>query len=278
MTEREFIKDILVREELKAKRSLGQNFLLDEAVLDLLLENLGGERHALELAAGLGSLSTRLLQHFNALTVVEIDSRFWEILEGRLASVKEAALDAGEEKNFELITGDLLKVDYSDFNNTDLVVYANLPYYITQKSMEKLICELPAVREFRFVLQLEAIQRLLAKAGSSEYGPINVMIALCYDAELVRQIHAQAFYPVPKVRSGYFRIISKGIREFNSVELRKSVLHFLKILFNNRRKQIGKIIKQEGIKLRADSIQKFLNKRAEELSPDELLEIYHASS
>jgi 16S rRNA (adenine1518-N6/adenine1519-N6)-dimethyltransferase len=177
----------------RRSRSLGQNFLADRNILDLI-ERLAGVETSdvvLEIGGGLGVLSERLAERAAHLHVVEIDAR----LEGRL---REALARFGD---VSIHMADALELDLAGLEPAPTKVVANLPYRIAATVILKTIDELPSVTSWLTLVQREVGERLAASPGSAAYGAPSALAQLSCEVRVVRAISRNVFRPVPRVDS-----------------------------------------------------------------------------
>lgn len=236
MSKRDFTKRSVERqlkgEGLRPKKGLGQNFLIDAAVLSDIVEaaDIDGDTCVLEIGPGMGALTCELAKAAEKVVAVEIDTSILPVLQKNLA----------EFTNVTIVNQDILKVDLSalltkHFGNRKVKVIANLPYYITTPIIMKLLEESQNISSIVVMIQREVAQRLAANAGSKDYGAITV--AVQYRAEVVpiRDVPPEAFHPVPKVWSSVIRL---SLRQHPPVQVKDEALFFrlVKAAFAQRRK------------------------------------------
>jgi 16S rRNA (adenine1518-N6/adenine1519-N6)-dimethyltransferase len=175
------------------QRELGQNFLVDRNILDVIerLAALEADEVVLEIGGGPGVLSERLAARVRHLHVVEIDRG----LEGQLRGVL-AAFD-----NVSLHIADALELDLPALRPTPAKVVANLPYGIAATVILRTIIELPSVASWVVMVQREVGERLAAAPGSSTYGVSSVLAQIATDAKVLRSVSRNVFRPVPNVDS-----------------------------------------------------------------------------
>lgn len=280
------VRDLLARFNLRPRKSLGQNFLVDDAALDRIVSaaDLTPEDTVLEIGPGLGTLTRRLARAAGQVIAVELDQNLIPILRYTLAGYS----------NIELVHGDILKIDppslvgeslhgptdhpttrlpdYSTTPSPHYKVVANLPYYITSAVIRHLL-EAPA-RPSRLILtvQLEVAQRLIAGPGDMSLLAVGVQF---YGAPaIVTRIKAGSFYPAPKVDSAVVRI---EVHAQPPVEVR-DVDHFFAVVragFGQKRKQLHNSLRI-GLSLPAEVVEAALAKagidakrRAETLALEE---------
>jgi len=174
-------------------RSLGQNFLVDRNILDVIerLASLSADDIVLEVGGGLGVLSERLAAGAGFLHVVEVDARLLDELGGALASFGNVALHAA----------DAVTVDLHVLHPAPTKVIANLPYSVAATVILKTIDELPSVRQWVVMVQREVGERLAASPGAPAYGVPSVLAQLVCDVRVLRPVARTVFRPVPNVDS-----------------------------------------------------------------------------
>jgi 16S rRNA (adenine1518-N6/adenine1519-N6)-dimethyltransferase len=266
---------LLRRFAIRPKKSLGQNFLVDEAALARIVTaaNLGPNDTVLEIGPGLGTLTRRLAEAAGRVIAVELDERLIPVLRFTLAPYRNVAI----------VHGDIL-----DLNIAELIapegklslsykVVANLPYYITSAVLRHLL-EAP-LRPSLMVLtvQLEVAQRLTA--GPGEMSLLAVSVRVYGQPRLVARIKAGSFYPVPKVDSAVVRV---DLYEQPVVPLEEleGFFEVVRAGFSGRRKQLRNALSR-GLNRDAQAITLALRqagidpaRRAETLSLEEWVRIY----
>jgi len=189
-------RELLDRYGLRAKKSWGQNFLGDQAVLDgiaRLAAPEGGET-VLELGAGLGHLSARLLARGARVVAVERDRDMVRVLKGELGD------------RIALVEADAARLDWADLagrlgEGGRLSVAGNLPYHLTSPILFSLLDQVAHVRRAVFLLQREVAERLAARPGSREWGLLSVLLQREADVSVERRVPPGAFWPPPRVES-----------------------------------------------------------------------------
>ncbi len=177
----------------RAPRTLGQNFLVDRNILDVIerLAELSADDVVLEIGGGLGVLSERLAPLVRFLHVVEIDARLEAGLRETLSEFPAVSLHIA----------DALKLDLAALDPAPTKIVANLPYGIAATVILRTIDELPTVRSWLAMVQREVGERLAASPGSSAYGAPSVLAQLSCDVSVARGVSRNVFRPVPRVDS-----------------------------------------------------------------------------
>lgn len=178
------------------KKSLGQNFLNDENIIDKIVRNSRVDKDTLviEIGPGAGALSKKIIPLSGYAILYEIDIRLKDILDNTLSA----------NDNYEVIFNDVLKQnianDVSKFNYKKIYVVANLPYYITTPIITKIIEEISPDR-IVIMIQEEVADRLCATVGNREYGMITVALGSQYDIKKLFKVGRNCFKPAPNVDS-----------------------------------------------------------------------------
>ncbi len=179
---------------VRPNRELGQNFLIDDNILDVIgrVAELDSPDVVLEVGGGLGVLSEYLAERVAHLHVVEIDRTLAPALEDALAPFGERAT---------LHIGDAVKLDFGGFEPAPGKVVANLPYGVAATVLLKSVQELPQARLWVGMVQREVAERLAAGPGSKTYGASSVIAQLSCDVRVERRVPRTVFHPVPNVES-----------------------------------------------------------------------------
>lgn len=232
LTSPRVIKDIAERFDFNFSKGLGQNFLLDERVLDKIAEAADIEDGVLEVGPGFGVLTKRLCETGKKVVSVEIDRRLIPVLDFTLA----------EFDNVKIIERDILKTNVKELIDTEfgggkISVAANLPYYITTPIITKLIEEKLPLKNIVVMVQREVAERIAAKPGKKDYGAISVLCQYYTNPRLVTIVPAGSFYPAPKVDSA---VLCMEVCDKPNVETKDEELFFkvVKAAFAQRRKTL----------------------------------------
>jgi 16S rRNA (adenine1518-N6/adenine1519-N6)-dimethyltransferase len=188
----------------RAKKRLGQNFLVDETYARRIVGALGpraGET-VIEIGPGRGVLTALLLEKEARVVAVELDRELAPLLRGRYAG----------REDFKLIEADALEVDFcaAVAPATSARVVANLPYNISTAILQRLIEQRACVREMVLMLQREVVERITAPPGSAERGYLTVLVEAFCQSEALFDVPPGAFRPVPKVWSTVARLRARS--------------------------------------------------------------------
>jgi 16S rRNA (adenine1518-N6/adenine1519-N6)-dimethyltransferase len=200
-------KEILNKYGFSFKKSLGQNFLVDPNILKRITEfaELTNESGAIEIGPGIGALTEHLARVSSKVVAFEIDQRLLPILEDTLSPYD----------NVKIIHQDILKANVSEMIHQefqqvkDLMVVANLPYYVTTPIILKLLEEQLPFRGIVVMLQKEVADRISAKPGTKEYGSLSIAIQYYTQAETVMIVPKTVFMPQPNVDSAVIRLTKR---------------------------------------------------------------------
>jgi 16S rRNA (adenine1518-N6/adenine1519-N6)-dimethyltransferase len=185
-----------------SRRRLGQHFLADPNLLELIVREagLGPDDVVLEVGGGAGALTRRLAERVAHLHVIELDERMRTELEA-------VATEAG---NVSLHWADAMRCALADLDPAPSAMVSNLPYSIATPLILRTIEELPGLREWTLMLQREIADRLRAEPGTKAYGAPTVLVQLACDVELLRGVNRAVFVPRPRVESALLRLRRRG--------------------------------------------------------------------
>ena len=180
---------------MRAKKSLGQNFLVDDNVAARIVRALDAQADetVIEIGAGRGALTTRLVSGVGRLVAIEFDRELVPVLHERF----------GRHENFTLVHDDALEVDFCAViaPAKRARVVANLPYNVSTAILQRLIAQRACISEMILMLQREVVERITAPPGSHDRGYLSVFIEAYCEAEALFDVAPAAFRPVPKVWS-----------------------------------------------------------------------------
>lgn len=249
---------------IRPKRDLGQNFLIDSNLLDVIARaaRLDAADVVLEVGGGLGVLSEHLAERVAHVHVVELD----RALEPALRD----ALDA--HPNTTLHLADAVRLDLAALDPAPTKVVANLPYGVAASVILRTITDLPGVTTWVAMVQREVGERLAAAAGSAAYGVPSVLAQLACEVRVLRPVSRTVFHPVPNVDSVLVGLTRRGPAP--EPALRALIQHG----FAHRRKALARSLSlapgaEPGVRERAraalEAIGRPADARAEQLAPDE---------
>ncbi len=227
---------IMKQNNITANKNLGQNFLINEDVVDSIVENAEITKNDLviEIGPGLGTLTSRLLEKAGKVICVELDRKMIAILEKRFKLYE----------NLELINDDILKINLNQLISQNKIneikhvkIVANLPYYITTPIIMKLLEERLDIESITVMIQKEVAQRLAAKPGTSDVGSITYTIWYYTEPKIVLEVPKESFIPAPEVTSS---VIKLDILKQPRIEVKdeKQFFKIIKVAFMQKRKTL----------------------------------------
>ena len=244
-----------------AKKKWGQNFLVDNNLLEKIINNvkIDSNENVLEIGPGQGALSEKLVGICNELHMVEIDRDLIAILKQH-----------NKLSQAEIINQDILKVDLPALDIENPVVVGNIPYNITSPIVFWLIKHLTSWNRAYLMVQKELAQRLTAKIGTKDYSRLTVMTSLYFDIKICFLISPNVFLPKPKVQSAFIEIIKKENSSHHNINL-KSFDQVVRMAFNQRRKMLRNSLSSLNIDIKNCGID--FTERPEQLSVEDFIEI-----
>lgn len=265
------IKEILKENNFRFNKQFGQNFILDETLLDNMAmdANISKDDTVLEIGPGAGTLTRSLSKVAKNVISFEIDRNLKEVLAQTLVGYD----------NVEVIFQDIQRLKEEDIIKIvgeDYKVVANLPYYITTPLIMKFLEFEHKPKSITVMIQKEVAERIVSKAGDSEFGAITLAINLEGDASILRIVTKENFMPVPKVDSAIIRIdindkykdvdkksVKKLIRAAFAMR-RKTLVNCILNIYPIQRAELEEILTELGINTKI---------RGEELSIDQYIEL-----
>lgn len=262
------IKDILSRHGFTFSKSLGQNFLINPSVCPRMAELSGADKGVgvIEIGPGIGVLTNELCKLADKVVAIELDKRLLPVLEETLG-----VYDNLKVVNADVLETDLHKLIEEEFSGMEVVVCANLPYYITSPVIMKLLEDKLPISAITVMVQKEAAQRICAEVGSRQSGAVTVSVNYYAKPEMLFSVSAGSFMPAPKVDSAVIRlnVIDEPPVKVND---EKKFFSVVKASFSQRRKVISNSL-SSGLSLDKSKIAEILEKsgvplnaRAEKLS------------
>lgn len=226
-------KFIMEKYNIRADKSLGQNFLIDDEAVAAIIDaaNVSKDDLVIEIGPGLGTLTKELVEKAGKVICIELDKRMIEILNDRFSMYK----------NFRIINDDVLKVNLkkiiSDEKIKNAKIVANLPYYITTPIIMKLLEDRLDVKTITVMIQKEVADRLITKPGTGDTGAITYSIHYYTEPSRVLEVPNTAFIPAPKVNSTVINLEVLKVPKVN-VENEEKFFELIKIVFMQKRKTL----------------------------------------
>ena len=279
--------DLLHRAGIDPKKSLGQNFLVDESYLDRIVDaaELGEADVVLEVGPGLGTLTARLAANAGQVIAVELDDRLVPLLRAEFALRDNVHIVHGDILSLDV--GELIKDAFtSDLQSSIATVdayklVANLPYYITSAVLRHVLEATPAPSRAVVMVQAEIADRICAQPGDMSI--LSVAMQFYAEPSIAFQVPAGAFYPVPKVDSAVLQLDVRPHPALAKSEI--DAEHFFTVVragFGQKRKQLRNSL-SAGLHRKKDEIDVALthadidaSRRAQTLSIAEWITLYQA--
>ena len=184
----------------QARKRFGQNFLVDAAVVESIVRAIAPQPqdNMVEIGPGLSALTAPLLERLERLSVIEIDRDLAQRLRDRFSS-----------ERLNIVEGDALQINFAQFGER-LRIVGNLPYNISSPLLFALVSCAEHVVDQHFMLQREVVDRMVARAGESDYSRLSVMLQYRYRIQKLFDVSPEAFDPPPRVTSSIVRMIPLG--------------------------------------------------------------------
>ncbi len=268
------IKELLGKHGFTFSKSLGQNFLVNPSVCPRMAELSGAGEGVgvIEIGPGIGVLTNELCKIAEKVVAVELDKRLLPVLDETLS----------EYENVKIINADVMELDLNgliaeEFNGMDVVVCANLPYYITSPIIMKLLEDKLPLKAITVMVQKEAAQRICAEVGSRMSGAVTVSVNYYAKPKMLFSVSAGSFMPSPKVDSAVIRLDVLSEPPVKTDE--KKFFAVVKAAFSQRRKVISNSL-SSGLPISKEKTLEVLkaanvpsNARAEKLSLEDFANI-----
>jgi len=260
-----------------AKKRFGQNFLVDNSVINQIVDSIQPQPDDLmiEIGPGLGALTKPLLSRLNKLNVIELDRDIIPRL------VKNCVVNDNNNKEKLIVNEhDVLKFDFSEFYSTNktgtknkLRIAGNLPYNISTPVLFHLLNYRHLIQDMHFMLQKEVVDRIVSAPGNKHYGRLSVMLQTFCTTQALFEVPPYAFEPAPKVNSAILRLLP-------DTQFESQVSHFsqyeklVRQAFSQRRKTIKNTLKGICSTQQIEQAGLSATQRAEELSVSDFVNLY----
>ena len=252
-----------------AKKSFGQNFLVDQNYINKIISALNPKENEtiIEIGAGRGALTEKLVESGAEIIAIELDRDLIPLL----------IEDFGQNENFRLIENDALKIDFSAFSTSHSALgtklVANLPYYISTAILQHLIQYRNEFSELILMLQREVVERITAEVGNTERGFLTVLMEAYFETEKLFDVPPNAFRPAPKVWSSIVHLKPKAENLIKNDEIFRELVSFgfrqkRKTILNNLKNASG-ILYKKDLKEVLEKSEIETKRRAETLTLEE---------
>lgn len=259
---------------VRAKKALGQNFLIDKTIALQITDALemNEDDTVIEVGSGTGALSSLIAPHCKKLYAIETDQDL----------IKPLSATLSDYSNVEVVNKDILKIDINTLINTKdgYKTVANLPYYITTPVINKFIEQEHLPDVMVFMMQKEVADRILEKEGSRIYGSFTIYVNYRYAASFVAHVPPESFIPSPKVTSTVLKFIKRD-KPLVDVPSEEFFFSVVRASFSQRRKKLSNCISSmSSFNVSKEDVEKILSDiglrtdiRAESLSIQKFAEL-----
>ena len=247
--------------KIKAKKSLGQNFLIDKNIIKSIVSigDIKKNNVILEVGPGTGNLTEYILKkNPKKIFVIEKDSNLVNLLNEKFSN------------KINILNKDILKFDLNNISKEKIIIFGNLPYNISTKILTQWITTHEKFKSYKkliLMFQKEVADRILAKTNSRNYGRLSIISNWRLNIKKEFNISPQCFFPKPKVDSTLLSFVPK--KEFYYIKNPENLEKITRIFFNQRRKMIKNPLKQifKNPEKIAVNFKLDLNQRPQNLSP-----------
>ncbi|WP_185235529.1 16S rRNA (adenine(1518)-N(6)/adenine(1519)-N(6))-dimethyltransferase RsmA [Teredinibacter franksiae] len=252
--------------EHRARKRFGQNFLIDERLINHIVRSIAPkpDDNLVEIGPGKGAITAPLLEHCQKLNVIELDRDLIPVLLAQFAKYED----------FKIHQADALKYDFANLITAGkpLRIVGNLPYNISTPLIFHLLSYQAQVKDMHFMLQKEVVERLAASAGEKNYGRLGIMAQYYCQVENLFEVPPESFSPAPKVDSAIVRLtphtqLPHPVYHLNKLEL------LVRTAFSQRRKTLRNSLKSLGVNFDDNNFNIDLKKRAENLSLEDYVQL-----
>ncbi len=269
------IQDIMNLYGMHFSKKWGQNFLIEQNIVENIVRKSGVTKNdmVLEIGAGIGALTYELSKYANKVLSVEIDKKLIPILSDTLSDCDNVAIEQGD-----ILKVDLNKLIDKYLDGKIIKVVANLPYYVTTPIIMKFLEEDINVSSLTVMIQKEVAQRLVAEPNTKDYGALSVMAQYRAGIQILMDVPPTAFMPRPKVTSSVVKLDKKNLE----VEVLDEKIFFktVKSAFMKRRKTLKNSLSTGLLDITKEEVEKLLSdinidaaRRAETLAIEEFISI-----
>ena len=269
------VKQILTKYDVSVKKQFGQNFLLDNNIINKICDvsNVSKEVNVIEIGPGLGFLTQELKQRANKVMCYEIDPEMVKVVTNRFEN----------DENVIIKYQDFLKANIDNdiekyLSDKPVIVVANLPYYITTAILIKILEESKYIKQMTVMMQLEVADRICGKPSTKDYNSLSVLMQYYTTCKLAIKVGKMCFYPEPNVDSAVVLIKHKE-EILNAAVNEEYFKKFNRIVFAQRRKTLANNLKS-GFGYKKELIEEILIKnnipltiRTEALSVEQIVHL-----
>lgn len=235
--------EIVKKHEFRFNKSLGQNFLIDDNIIDKIISGSGvkdGDK-VIEVGPGIGTLTREIAARADKVMAVEIDKNLIPILKDTME----------DYENFNVVNEDIIKADIKGLVEEHLdggpvKLIANLPYYITTPIIMRFLEEGINVTDIVVMVQKEVAERMNASPGGKDFGALSVAVQYYCDTEIIAKVPRHMFVPQPNVDSIVIALRVRGEKKYD-VDNEELFFKVVKAAFGQRRKTLLNSISSMGV-------------------------------
>ena len=273
-------KMILNKYDIKANKRFGQNFLIDDNILENIVEvsNISKSDLVIEIGPGLGNLTEYVINKAGYMLLVEIDNKMIQILNDRFK----------EKDNYSLLNDDVLKINLDkkveeiekklNIKFNKIKVVANLPYYITTPILFKLLQDESRIDSITVMVQKEVAERMVARSKTKDYGILTLMVEYLSDANIEFIVPKDSFIPAPNVTSAIISLRKNKKFRVNNEKIFFDLIH--KSFAKRRKTMINSLYLSNFNGMDKENLNQIFNQlgidknvRAEELEIEDYINI-----
>lgn len=249
------VKQILNKYDVSVKKQFGQNFLMDNNIINKIcdISNISKDVNVIEIGPGLGFLTQELMVRANKVMCYEIDPEMVKVVTNRFENVDNVII-----KYQDFLKANIDKDIENYLNDKPVIVVANLPYYITTAILLKILEESKYIKQMTVMMQLEVADRICGKPSTKDYNSLSVLMQYFTTCKLAIKVGAGCFYPEPNVDSAVVLVRHKEEIEYKALN-EEYFKKFNRIVFAQRRKTLANNLKQ-GFGYSKELIESILNK------------------
>ena len=270
-------KEIMSEFSIFTKKKYGQNFIIEPKIVENIakLSIKSPNTLALEIGPGIGALTEQLALLAKDVIAIEIDNSLIDVL----------AYSLKDYNNIKIFNEDFLKLDFNEFmkdkdNYNEIVLAANLPYYITTPILFKIFESNVKIDLISVMVQKEVADRFSAKINTKDYNALSVIVQFLYDVKIVMNVPKTVFNPKPNVESSVVQF-SKKVNEYK-INNQEAFFELVKACFKQRRKTLYNNLREyyqdaNYVTTLLDKVDINLNRRAQELTLDDFIILYEGT-
>lgn len=226
------VEKILEENKLHPIKGFGQNFLFDKNVIRKIANVVDiKDKNVIEIGTGLGHLTRQLVTEAKKVVSIEIDKKLVAYLEQEFKDVKNLTII-----NYDVLKLNLNSLIENEFDwNEEVIVIANLPYYLTSPIILKLLENIRLFSSFVLMMQKEVAQRLSAQINTKSYNNLSIMCQFYCDIKVMFDVSPRSFYPAPKVTSS---VVLFTVKTASTIEDERQFWLFVRSCFAQKRKTL----------------------------------------